>query len=576
MAPISSGSSTWTSSGIPFSFVSMATGIGPSSSGSQATVASVVTSTLLAGLGFSGGVISSFPSSVWPSRTPTHNPTRQTTEPTKPAKEATTSSSAVMTAAAKDNSEAGGDDGGENSKDQGEDGERERGDKDEEEEEEKEKDEKKRRKGSGGAVERTGRKDNSAAVNVPTSDKPDAAAKEKKQPEPDPANTPPGAEDQLEYTHNPPDSNPATTTEATNETAAFLAPRDPAATLRPRTGADKTHWPFSIHTDRPSAATNMTHQGRPGSGAGLGRVEWLVPLVVVSALTFLCLFLLLAVLVYWSSFHWGSCVPLRQPAVCLSLSEHGLNDNDVRILDREDRWFERGVNEAIYVKVEKPSVNRGGGLRHHLSPTYSAANAVITKLALYTAQLYGFMDESHSECEFVLRVMVSEDANQIFCRAELNKTIKTHKEHYLKPPGAPLAPIADEVPAVASGASCSGTQHVIEPAVHLWTMGNHRTRIVTHNTLLQGRYNTFSCQQQHVAARLLPLLCWFTRMNALCSLLCVKYRRCFQTAHFYVEDSASPRVVPNETIPVIPIPGLRIFLGVPPLSSDPSGPLRIT
>ncbi|MEJ1276726.1 protein tyrosine phosphatase receptor type G [Cricetulus griseus] len=59
MAPISSGSSTWTSSGIPFSFVSMATGMGPSSSGSQATVASVVTSTLLAGLGFGGGGISS-------------------------------------------------------------------------------------------------------------------------------------------------------------------------------------------------------------------------------------------------------------------------------------------------------------------------------------------------------------------------------------------------------------------------------------------------------------------------------------------------------------------------------------
>lgn len=70
MAPISSGSSTWTASGIPFSFVSMATGIGPSSSGSQATVASVLTSAFLAGLGFSGGVISSFPSSVWPSRGP--------------------------------------------------------------------------------------------------------------------------------------------------------------------------------------------------------------------------------------------------------------------------------------------------------------------------------------------------------------------------------------------------------------------------------------------------------------------------------------------------------------------------
>ena len=38
----------------------------------------------------------------------------------------------------------------------------------------------------------------------------------------------------------------------------------------------------------------------------------------------------------------------------------------------EDRWFERGVKEAMYVHPEKPSLNRGGGLRHHLSATYNA------------------------------------------------------------------------------------------------------------------------------------------------------------------------------------------------------------
>lgn len=51
--------------------------------------------------------------------------------------------------------------------------------------------------------------------------------------------------------------------------------------------------------DRPSVVTNLTHQARPVSEAGLARVEWLIPLAVVSALTFLCLVILLAVLAYW-------------------------------------------------------------------------------------------------------------------------------------------------------------------------------------------------------------------------------------------------------------------------------------
>ena len=36
---------------------------------------------------------------------------------------------------------------------------------------------------------------------------------------------------------------------------------------------------------------------------------------------------------------------------------HSFDDN-VHILDREDRWFERGVKEAIYVRVEKPLATR--------------------------------------------------------------------------------------------------------------------------------------------------------------------------------------------------------------------------
>ncbi len=235
MAPISSGSSTWTSSGIPFSFVSMATGIGPSTSGSQATVASVVTSTLLAGLGFSGGVISAFPSSVWPSRAPTHQPTKD---------QVSTSASAVLMTSAKDNSDAGGEDI-ENITAQGEDEEREGEDEDEEEEREEEKDKKKGRKASFGVCE-AGRMDKSKTVNEPPSEDLEANAKEKKRTKLDPS----GVEDQLEYTSNPLDSNLTTVIEATNETAEFPASTDPAKILTPRTGGNKKNWPFSIHTGK--------------------------------------------------------------------------------------------------------------------------------------------------------------------------------------------------------------------------------------------------------------------------------------------------------------------------------------
>ncbi|KAM9365354.1 receptor-type tyrosine-protein phosphatase gamma-like [Pholidichthys leucotaenia] len=297
MAPISSGSSTWTSSGIPFSFVSMATGIGPSSSGSEATVASVLTSTLLAGLGFSGGVISSFPSSIWPSRAPTQNsPSPQrTAEPTEPAKDTAASPSVATTPAAKDKGNAAGKDR-ENSTTQGEDKERDE-EEEKEEEEEEDKEEKKGKKGSGGVGEEERRDSSSAAVKQSPRNAPDSTAKEKGRTEPNLTHPTPGREQQLDVlTHNSLDSN---LTESANTTAAVPTTNDPTAPLRPDTGGNRKHWPFCIHADQPNTVTNLTRQARPGAGTGLGRVEWLVPLAVVSALTFLCLILLLAVLVYW-------------------------------------------------------------------------------------------------------------------------------------------------------------------------------------------------------------------------------------------------------------------------------------
>nr|XP_029537600.1 receptor-type tyrosine-protein phosphatase gamma-like [Oncorhynchus nerka] len=309
MAPISSGSSTWTSSGLPFSFVSMATGISPSSSGSQATVASVVTSTLLAGLGFSGGVISSFPSSVWPTRAPSssQNPTAAT--PRQPTSEPAASQS---TDAAKDN----GEDGEKGAKGEGEEGEKE-GEEDKEEDEEEKEKETKEKKVMADKVEK---QTDSTVVKEPPTAAPASTAKEKgreggeSETETNTSSTTPSSaeEDQL-VTHTQSmvktDTVVPPTLELGNDTAEFTAPDSPSPTLRPSTGRDKSPWPFSIHTERTSVS-NLTQQGPPG----VGRVEWIIPLVVVSALTFVCLILLLAVLVYWrmTSFCNLLCIKYRR------------------------------------------------------------------------------------------------------------------------------------------------------------------------------------------------------------------------------------------------------------------------
>ena len=56
----------------------------------------------------------------------------------------------------------------------------------------------------------------------------------------------------------------------------------------------------------------------------------------------------------------------------LKESGHSFEDNQLHVLEREDCWFARGVKEAFHFKLNKPSLNRGGSLRHFLSPTYNA------------------------------------------------------------------------------------------------------------------------------------------------------------------------------------------------------------
>ena len=53
---------------------------------------------------------------------------------------------------------------------------------------------------------------------------------------------------------------------------------------------------------------------------------------------------------------------------------HPALDHNLVVIRILNHWTvkERGVKESIHVKLEWPSLNRGGGLRHYLSPTYNA------------------------------------------------------------------------------------------------------------------------------------------------------------------------------------------------------------
>ncbi|XP_074770049.1 receptor-type tyrosine-protein phosphatase gamma [Athene noctua] len=300
MAPISSGSSTWTSSGLPFSFVSMATGMGPSSSGSQATVASVVTSTLLAGLGFSGGGISSFPSSVWPTRLPAAAaPSKQAGRPVVATTEAaaTTSPGPERDSALTKDSE-GAEEGEKDEKSESEDGEREH-----EEEEEKDAEKKEKNRATAATEAR-----NSTQPSVTTAS-PNRTAEEEgnktisgEEPNQNVAPTA-GLPEEESFAKADAQPQPLPSTQVppafTNELSLGKIPRRPETTRKPPPKEDR--FPEEYPSDNkfitinPADKNSSSMATRPSPG----KMEWIIPLIVVSALTFVCLILLIAVLVYW-------------------------------------------------------------------------------------------------------------------------------------------------------------------------------------------------------------------------------------------------------------------------------------
>ncbi|XP_048403289.1 receptor-type tyrosine-protein phosphatase gamma-like isoform X1 [Stegostoma tigrinum] len=295
MAPISSGSSTWTSSGLGLPFVSIATGIGPSSSGSQTTVASVVTSTLLASLGFGGGGVPSFPSTVWPTRLPSLvSTTKHQVKPVISTTEALSSPGSDGGSAVNKTGDAEGED--EKKENEDEKGEGEEGDEEENEE--------------GSSLRKDVEEKQENAMTTTTTKTQNKTESEISLRDP----SSPG-EETMNSTSG--QDHPNTTMSQTNvtfhqTTVEFLQTSSDIATtenlllkipfkptLPPKrwndvAGASAENTFVMVDPEDRSSSSMATQSYSPS-----GKMEWIIPLVVVSALTFVCLILLIGVLVYW-------------------------------------------------------------------------------------------------------------------------------------------------------------------------------------------------------------------------------------------------------------------------------------
>ena len=65
------------------------------------------------------------------------------------------------------------------------------------------------------------------------------------------------------------------------------------------------------------------------------------------------------------------------PIYHIESSANHIDVEKVNIFDREPRWFERGVKEAIYIRINQPTLNKDGG-RYKLPIHYEHLSLKIT------------------------------------------------------------------------------------------------------------------------------------------------------------------------------------------------------
>ena len=55
----------------------------------------------------------------------------------------------------------------------------------------------------------------------------------------------------------------------------------------------------------------------------------------------------------------------------MNIKQHSFSQDNVSVLDREPKWFQRGVKEAVHIAASRPSLKRDRG-RHILPAAYNS------------------------------------------------------------------------------------------------------------------------------------------------------------------------------------------------------------